>query len=330
MTTKLFYKQLTTLTTILLLLVTLNYTKGSIEVHKSEQETFLVRTNLTKVNKTTIKANSAKLKEQHENAFNDFSQPEIKEWINRYSKKQWGYQLSKSLQNGQFYQEFILSRIDHYELPRELFYLPIVESRYINSANSYMGAEGIWQFMENSATPYGLKIDQWRDDRRDFWLATDAALKKLKTNYRVTNDWLLAIAAYNCGLGRVKSEMKRTGLNSFWELKRVGALPDETADYIPKLLAVIYIASNPKEYNIELKRETITWKRIPISNQISIKELSQKSGIGYSLLKKANAELIGDLTPISKKPYYLKIPAIHFKNAEATINNNLEKIPNSL
>lgn len=240
-------------------------------------------------------------------SFGSFDEKEITNWITRYPKKQWSRQLERSLSNGKFYESFIRERIDHYGLPQELYYLPVIESRYINNAQSWVGAMGIWQFMSQSATPYGLQINSNRDERKDFMLATDAALKKLRYNYRETGDWLLALSAYNCGLGCVKRAVKRSGLNDFWALNKAGLLPDETLDYIPKLLAVIYIASND-DYDIDPKGNRYRWTQIELKKSINLRHFSKETGISYAILKQANAELPGDITPLDNSPYFLKIP----------------------
>lgn len=264
----------------------------------------------------------------------------VKKWINRYSKPVWGHQLSAMLTDARFFEDFVLQKIDEYKLPREIFYLPVVESRYINSAKSWAGATGIWQFMATSATPYGLKINQWRDERRDFMLATDAALQKLQTNYETTGDWLLALAAYNCGLGAVTRAMKKSGTTDFWTLREANLLPTETLNYIPKFLAITHIVHYSKEYNIQTKAKAIKWTTIQITKTIKLDDFANASGIDYKILKKANAELIGNTTPQDGNPYFLKIPTNNYQKAKNTLKNyssivaenknNLEKIDKSI
>lgn len=304
--------------------------RANLEAHEDRSSRWVHPVNLKQRS-----GNSPREPYRVDTTFGSFKQDEIRQWVNRYPAREWSYQLEKMLSNGRFYESLILERIDHYGLPRELFYLPVVESRYLNDARSWVGAEGIWQFMADSATPYGLKINRWRDDRRDFFLATDAALRKLRTNYRITGDWLLALAAYNCGLGHVTRAMKRSGLTDFWSLKTAGLLPDETSDYIPKLLAVIYIASRPDLYTIRPEGEMIQWTRVELHSSISLKKFAAETGISYPLLKKANAELNSDFTPADGFPYFLKVPVTHLEQslrilekiaaAPVKSKNNIEK-----
>ena len=116
------------------------------------------------------------------------------------------------------YLAYIEEKIEEYGLPKELVFLPVIESEYSPYAVSRSGATGIWQFMRNSISGYGLSISDWADDRKDFMKSTDAALRKLKDNYTALGDWLLAIAAYNAGLGAVSRAVKTSEGESidFW------------------------------------------------------------------------------------------------------------------
>ena len=104
------------------------------------------------------------------------------------------------MQRSLLYRDFILDLLDTYQIPKELLFLPVIESGYSEYAVSKSGATGIWQFMENSMKPL-LKKSTWFDDRRDGWKSTDMAILKLTENYKTFGDWALALAAYNCGAG---------------------------------------------------------------------------------------------------------------------------------
>ena len=139
------------------------------------------------------------------------------------------------------YRDVISQAIKEKGLPRELEYLPAVESGFQVRALSPRGAAGLWQLMRNTASPYGLRMDQWVDERRDFWKATDASLDKLEENYSFLGDWYLALAAYNCGLGKMSALVHRYPGNDFWALRRKGVLPRETAAFVPQFLALTRI-----------------------------------------------------------------------------------------
>ncbi|MCG6939500.1 MAG: LysM peptidoglycan-binding domain-containing protein [Gammaproteobacteria bacterium] len=149
---------------------------------------------------------------------------------------------------------YILEEIEKRNMPTELVLLPIVESAYQPFAYSHGRAAGIWQFIPSTGRLYGLKQNWWYDGRRDIYAATQAALNYLENmNKEFDGDWLLALAAYNSGSGTVKRAIKRNKRKNkpadFWHLK----LPKETSAYVPKLLALKEIITNPEKYDISLR-----------------------------------------------------------------------------
>jgi membrane-bound lytic murein transglycosylase D len=126
-----------------------------------------------------------------------------------------------------------------YELPVELKYLAVIESKLKSSAVSRVGAVGPWQFMPATARQYGLKITKTRDDRRDYVKSTHAAAKYLKYLYNEFGDWLLAIAAYNGGPGYVINAIKKSGSHNFWVLQNF--LPAESRNHVKKFISAHYL-----------------------------------------------------------------------------------------
>jgi peptidoglycan lytic transglycosylase D len=124
-------------------------------------------------------------------------------------------------------------------LPRELKYLAVIESDLKSSATSWAGAVGPWQFMPKTAQLMGLKVTQYRDERRDLSKSTYAAAKYLKSLYVQLGDWLLVIAAYNGGAGRVEAAIKKSGSRNFWDLQY--HLPAESRTHVKKFIATHYI-----------------------------------------------------------------------------------------
>jgi membrane-bound lytic murein transglycosylase D len=235
----------------------------------------------------------------------------VGEYIAYYTKGEGRDFLNRVLNRARPFRAHIAKRIEEKGLPPELLYLPVVESAFRERAVSSSGAVGLWQFMLNSIEPYPIVVDEWRDDRRDFWKSTDAALDKLSYNYRMLgNDWLLALAAYNCGLGKVQRTIAAAGTSDFWELSRRGLLPRQTIRYVPKFLAVAAIASHPGRYGFRISwDEPIEWSKVPINGQISLPLLAESAGIELDLLEKGNAELFYGVTPPSRGDYALKVPA---------------------
>jgi membrane-bound lytic murein transglycosylase D len=144
---------------------------------------------------------------------------------------------------------FIDNVFSQYGLPRELKYLAVIESHLSTGATSWVGAAGPWQFMPYTAREYGLLVNGVYDERRDYLKSTHAAARYLLSLYKQTHDWLLVIAAYNGGPGRVFSAIKRSGSRNFWALQYY--LPEESRNHVKKFIATHYImeGNNPLSYN---------------------------------------------------------------------------------
>lgn len=146
------------------------------------------------------------------------------------------------------YFNFIDQIFSQYGLPRELKYLAVIESHLNTGATSWVGASGPWQFMPYTAREYGLIVNSSYDERRDYFKSTHAAARYLLTLYKQTHDWLLVIAAYNGGPGRVFNAIKRSGSRNFWALQYY--LPEESRNHVKKFIATHYImeGNNPLGY----------------------------------------------------------------------------------
>ncbi len=140
---------------------------------------------------------------------------------------------------GQPYFNLIDNILSQYGLPRELKYLAVIESNLNSGATSWVGAGGPWQFMPYTARDYGLVVNRVFDERRDYYKSTHAAARYLLTLYSQMHDWLLVIAAYNGGPGRVYSAIKKSGSRNFWSLQYY--LPEESRNHVKKFIATHYI-----------------------------------------------------------------------------------------
>ena len=139
--------------------------------------------------------------------------------------------------------------LDNQGLPLELKYLPIVESALNPEARSPAGARGLWQFMYYTAKAEGLRIDSYIDERKDPRKSTEAASSHLNRLYGMYDDWFLALAAYNAGSGNVNKAIRRSGgKTNYWEVRPF--LPQETRNYVPNFLAVVYLMEYHAEYGI--------------------------------------------------------------------------------
>lgn len=175
----------------------------------------------------------------------------VRYFENWYAKEP--YYLRLVTERAEPYLYFILQEIERRELPAELALLPVVESAYIPFAYSRSQAAGLWQFIPNTGALYGLKQNWWYDGRRDVYASTLAALDYLETlNDTFLGDWLHTLAAYNAGPTRVLRAIKTNRLAGqpidYWNLD----LPQETRNYVPKLLAVKHLVQDPARFGITL------------------------------------------------------------------------------
>ncbi|MBN2875116.1 MAG: transglycosylase SLT domain-containing protein [Spirochaetales bacterium] len=207
------------------------------------------------------------------------------------------------------YASYVYERIRYYGAPEELFFLPFIESEYTARAVSRSGASGLWQFMRNSVGGYDMRIDEWLDERRDFMKSTDAALRKLMSNYERFGDWLLAIAAYNCGAGAMDRAIKAGGTRDYWALRDKALLPPETAAYIPKFLAVVSVAMHAGRNGLSLTwSPTVSWVRVPLERPVDVEMLASAAGVPPELMRLGNAELRYGVSPPEGR-YEIKVPA---------------------
>jgi membrane-bound lytic murein transglycosylase D len=235
--------------------------------------------------------------------------PLTQQYIRQYSGAGGLAWLKTVMDRGGPYQAFIRREIEKRNLPPELIYLPVIESAYLATAVSKSGAAGLWQFMKNSIGPFNIRVTGWVDERMDFWKSTEGALRKLEENYRYFEDWPLALAAYNAGLGAVSRIVQQTGIRDYWVLSANKQLKAETVQYVPKLLAVSYILSNSRRFGIDLTwTEDPRWLRIPVDRPVDLELLAERAGVPGEILKRGNQELLFSVTP-PDAGYELKVRA---------------------
>ena len=164
--------------------------------------------------------------------------PNAELFVQDYMKGHQVY-LQKMKYWGQPYFNLIETVLQQYGLPKELKYIAVIESNLSTAATSQVGAGGPWQFMPYTARDFGLVVNRFQDDRRDYYKSTHAAAKYLLILYRQLHDWLLVMAAYNGGPGRVNQAIKKSGSKNFWNLQYY--LPEESRTYVKRFIATHYI-----------------------------------------------------------------------------------------
>ncbi|MFZ5877608.1 MAG: LysM peptidoglycan-binding domain-containing protein [Nitrospirota bacterium] len=194
-------------------------------------------------------------------------------------------------------------------LPEDLVFVSLIESGFNPYAYSRARAVGPWQFMKGTGKKYGLRIDEWIDERRDPVKSTHAAAAYLKDLYAMFNSWPLALASYNAGEGRVGRAMKRSKADDFWDLRTTRYLRPETRNYVPKFMAATIIAKNPEKYGFNLNyHEPLRFDEVVIDRPTDLKLIAKTAGVPYEAVKELNPELKQSVTPIDYENYRLKLP----------------------
>lgn len=195
-----------------------------------------------------------------------------------------------------------------YDLPEDLVYLAYIESGCNPLATSPAGAAGIWQFMEITARNYGLKIDDWIDERRDFIKSTYAAAQYLKTLYKTFGDWRIAIASYNLGAGKLKRILEARNFADYWQIVNSESIPVETSFYLPQWMAITLIAKEPEKYGFSsTENRILDYEEMKVNGGIDLRVFSVAGKIDYDILLLLNAELRKRITP-PDTIYTLKVP----------------------
>jgi membrane-bound lytic murein transglycosylase D len=178
-------------------------------------------------------------------------------WVNRLSTTLSGG-FEQSLQRMSKYADMITAKLDAKQAPRDLIYLAMIESDFNPTARSPMEAVGLWQFMSSTARRFGLTVGSKVDERKDPARATDAAIAYLSMLHDQFGSWYLAAAAYNSGEGTVQRALRKiTGRTSGTDadfFRILPALPRETRDYVPKLIAAARVGSAPRAYGLSVDR----------------------------------------------------------------------------
>jgi membrane-bound lytic murein transglycosylase D len=203
----------------------------------------------------------------------------------------------------------IVASLKEAGLPEELSWLPLIESGFKVNALSRARALGLWQFIPSTGYKFGLKRDNWIDERLDPEKATRAAIEYLEELHNIFGDWTTVLAGYNCGEGRVLRVIRDQQINyldNFWDLYE--KLPRETARYVPRFLATLHILNDPEKYGFELDEpeHPIAYETMNIQKQVELKKLSSFLDVSSHEMNLLNPELRWKVTPPTL--YTLRIP----------------------
>ena len=207
-------------------------------------------------------------------------------------------------------------------IPQELLYLAQAESGFLPRAISNKQAVGMWQFIAGTGSTYDLGRSGAFDERLDPEKATRAAAKYLKDLHAHFGDWYLAMAAYNCGAGAVDRAIERTGYADYWELLNRHALPKETANYVPIILAMTIMAKNPKDYGLESidTDPALEYDSIQLTASTNLNLISDATMQPMSVIRDLNPALLKTVAPVG---FEVHVP----KGSADTTVAALESVP---
>src|SRR5438128_6615435 len=183
-------------------------------------------------------------------------------------------------------------------LPEDLAFVAMIESGYNPLAVSRAGAKGMWQFMAQTARRYGLRVDQWIDERLDPEKSTVAAAAYLRDLYTMFGSWALAQAAYNAGEVKVSRAIRATGSSDFWTLAQSKHLRRETKDFVPQIHAATLIGQDPERYGFEFTEpEPLVVETVTVPASTDLRRLAARSGVSLETLRALNPVLVRPVTP---------------------------------
>ncbi len=221
-------------------------------------------------------------------------------------KKRFSLYLERSGRYVQLMKEILKT----YNIPEDIAFLPIIESGFNPEAYSVARAVGPWQFIAGTAKKYGLKIDWWRDERKDPVKSTVAAANYFKDLYEMFGSWSLAMAAYNAGEGKIFKALNRTKSDDYWALLNTRHIKKETKEYVPRFIAAKMIASDPGSYGFgDLDYHTpFAYDEVSLDRPIDLETAARCSETTIDNIKDLNPEIRRWSTPPNVSPYPLRIP----------------------
>lgn len=229
------------------------------------------------------------------------------------------------LERSSKYRPMMYEKLDKAGLPRDLVYLSMIESGYATHAYSRAAAVGLWQFITPTATEWGMRVDWWVDERRDPEVSTDAAIAFLGYLNKKFGSWHLAWAAYNGGPGRVDRAVARHGTKDFWKLSRAGAFPDETDNYVPKLIAAAIIGHHPERYgftNVQYQPR-LDYDTVQVPPSVGVDVLARCAGVSVTEFQEMNPHLRRFTLPPEGKGLFVHVP----RAGKETFLAALDKVP---
>ena len=237
-----------------------------------------------------------------------FFTPDVENTIKKYLKTRLKF-YKKNVDKINYYLPLFEEHLQNKNIPLEIKYLPLIESRLDPTAVSRVGATGLWQLMFYTALENGITMNSYVDERMDPLKSTISATTYLQKLYKIHPDWNLVLASYNAGPRTISKAIKRSGgYMNYWNMRPF--LPKETANYVPSFIATMYILEYAKEHGISLskvKNSFVQMDTINVKQKLSFKQISTFLDFSEDSIKKLNPSYIHDIIP-GKNKNVLKLP----------------------
>lgn len=249
--------------------------------------------------------------------------PSVLQYLSFFTTPRGRAIVQRGLSRAARYSTMIRSVLKQEGVPTDLIYLAQAESAFLPDAVSRAGARGIWQFMPFRGEEYELDRSYWIDERSDPEKATHAAAEHLRDLYGMFGDWYLAMAAYNSGPLNVSRAIERTGYADFWQLEKLRALPKQTENYVPIIIALALVAKDPVMYGIQVDpQKPDTFETIRPGEPISLALVADATGTEVEDLRDLNPALLRNVTP-NDPQFALKVP----EGAAQKFEQNIQQVP---
>lgn len=226
--------------------------------------------------------------------------------------------LKEILLRGRRYIPVIKEVFAKYNIPDELVFLPVIESSFNIRAVSPSGAGGLWQFMPKTARYYGLRVDRWIDERYDIEKSTIAAARYLRDLHSSFGNWYFVLSGYNIGEYAVRRRVGNRYKYDFWELK--SRIPRGARNYTLKFLGTLEVLKKDFLPNLKFKEDYVDFEIVKVKKQVSLKEISDITGIPLARLKALNPHLKRGVTPPYHGVFNIYVPKGYKHTVEVALN----------
>ena len=254
-----------------------------------------------------------------------YKEKKIKKYINYFSNTKKGRSFYREAYPRQGMFETIIKKVfDEYDIPEDLKYVAMIESGFNINAESSAGAIGLWQFMPSTGKIFGLRIDEWIDERKDIQKSTLAAAQYFNSLKRKFGTWELVLAGYNSGDLTVERAIKKYKSKDYWHLSQY-TFPKQTREFVPQILAVIIISKNLNEYGFDdLKlNNSIDIEEVVVPPRTRLNYIARLVNLDRELLSRLNPSILKRITP-PDGDYVINVPKGYKEKIYAKFKINVD------